>query len=531
METRILKVLMSRIFEENFKVVDIPEIPPGAIEGKSSIVVSSDDTVRLVWFGNGYGDRYSENFPYKKAEVMEQISFDDLFRYIMSDSKEQAFLELRERLANSWEQNLGIVGERVKEKFVKTTCNTLQNRFETNICRIKELQSSKSLKKATEKIQEISDKTLRRFKGDLIEGAKDAIDNSISDFRANILQNIKNRFLEAKSSFDEIAQTTILPPGTKFFFSKGNRAMVVIEQEPQVRTVNFNETFLDRDLDVGFSRIKEKLRSGELKTSFRLAFPCTIFVLFFLQGAFDEMQLYYTTKPLSSNEDILYDPNLPNININRNICFHFSGGYQTNLTETTQRAIGDFWGSTFTGDGYWSNFYAPQRKRDRRFKNILKWEKQSIKNPLFVLQANWQNSGYTVKRLFEETFTEQVSDEDLLYDKLMRKAIEEQEEEVSEVIQDFLESIEVERQYSRVITRKMEEYFTEMAKNICDLLLGVSKEITDETNEKVIQQFNEVVASVINGILKGEFYQLSNEVSIQPRINAAELIRQIQRGR
>ncbi len=186
-----------------------------------------------------------------------------------------------------------------------------------------------------------------------------------------------NKQVKINELFERVVEkvsviTPLLPPGTRFYQRSGNKEIVVVENQPQVRSVRVAYVG-----DVGEG------------VSLRLAFPYTIFVIVFSNGSLKSVHFFYRTVPLTSLDDDIYYSNLPNIDNEASVCMDvpdFPEG--ASLAYKVNKVMEVFWQSEFNSDlrdGYdWA------RDRDERIAGFYKWQKSSSKDPLFMLEISWK---------------------------------------------------------------------------------------------------------------------------------------------
>lgn len=169
-------------------------------------------------------------------------------------------------------------------------------------------------------------------------------------------------------------QSGILPRGTRLFSRKDGQTIVVVEQEPAVRRVEWN---LDKT-------------EGNF---WRLAFPYVEFVFTLVEnGAIVQTEVFYRNSPIRSMDDELCWPNLGNIYSNNcRICtdgMEMDGNLALPLATRLENFITAFWASRFNGDLLWAfDFY---RRKDQRLANLTAWQDATRENPLFPLEIPWQ---------------------------------------------------------------------------------------------------------------------------------------------
>jgi hypothetical protein len=196
----------------------------------------------------------------------------------------------------------------------------------------------------------------------------------------------------------------LIPKNCRIAYTKGNRTVIIIEQEPQMRTVGFTQSLLHDD------EKREAISSGGGIYKFNLAFPYVYFFVIFDNGKFNGLEIYFRNKALTSSKDHLCFAPLPNIRNDQDqigryigtMClggsFHNKGG---DFATVCEYIVSYFWQTHFSPD---LGLYGCNRKDtlDPRIKSYATWQSESQENPLFILEIPWPNH-LTVKGLLELT--------------------------------------------------------------------------------------------------------------------------------
>lgn len=158
---------------------------------------------------------------------------------------------------------------------------------------------------------------------------------------------------------------TPLPVGTRFFFenARGSKAYVV-EQSPGMRMISYRGT------------------------KYRLAMPFVVFLVFIDRyGQFRSLHVSFRNSRLQKVGDELFRPALPNIDsFDGSVCFPHPYS-SDNPAAIVEGAIQNFWGSDFNTDGR-QNFL-DTGERHSEVKDFGRWQRESAKDPTFVLSLDW----------------------------------------------------------------------------------------------------------------------------------------------
>ena len=216
--------------------------------------------------------------------------------------------------------------------------------------------------------------------------------------QVSLYENIWNSFQQYKDQVND--SPMVIPPNVRLMYTKGHRTVVIVEQEPRVKTVGFESGL------TGQADQKAAVTTTTHGYWFSLAFPYIYFVIIFDKGNYKWMEPYFSNTKISSSRDQIYLAPLPNVKMNdhngsNHICLgegHGNAVHRLNtLSEKTDEIVRIFWSRIYS-DHYGKGRF---RKVDLRLSTIRKWQANSEKDPLFVLTVDWKN-GITVKGLVEK---------------------------------------------------------------------------------------------------------------------------------
>jgi hypothetical protein len=233
-----------------------------------------------------------------------------------------------------------------------------------------------------------------------IEIAADTVvcrQNGVTAFSASLKDFLAT--LAERTDAEPLAEA--IPDGVRFVRRRGDAVVLVLEETPQVRTVNW----LEDERGAPFGR-------GAKYRMARLAFPFVVVVLAFRGGTLTGFQqCFYRTARLSSLSDPLLLPNLYNVaNGYGQRCWLCLAGLRTNLAELSwndkvREIRGHFWGAGFNrsseiheGMSYWSTM----RAIDPRVDSLDAWERASLADHYFTLNVAWRPAGVTVGGVIDE---------------------------------------------------------------------------------------------------------------------------------
>lgn len=245
----------------------------------------------------------------------------------------------------------------------------------------------------TKSVESSFGKIVKEFVGTLGEEAEFIT----QELQMELAENVWTAFQNYKEVHKD--NPFIFPDGIRVAYTKGNRTIMVIEQPPQVRSVTFASSL------VGSSEVaRQAISKTDIGYRFNLAFPFVYFVIVFDQGRYTYHSVYFRNKPLTTAREYIYLAPLPNVFRDRGtgtaVCmgndFYNSVGEDNSLVKQANSVIGEFWQRPFSGD----LGTGLSTKTDKRIKNYAVWQKNSQKDPLFILDITW-SQGKTLKGIIE----------------------------------------------------------------------------------------------------------------------------------
>ncbi|MBI5153503.1 MAG: hypothetical protein HZA36_03545 [Parcubacteria group bacterium] len=192
----------------------------------------------------------------------------------------------------------------------------------------------------------------------------------------DVLQEMEKLVTKKIALAQEIVKQSpqLLPCGTRFHWQlkseQSDYQIFCIENAPQQRTLH----------------IMEETR--------RLALPWIYFIVIFRDGYLENLYVFYRDASLTNLDDMLYLPNLPNIQSQHLTCCLGNNPFVSLKNDNWSETLFTyFWGSSFfeTRDSF-IEFYEDAKKRIPELKDLETWEKMSIQNPLFVLKLPWKKA-------------------------------------------------------------------------------------------------------------------------------------------
>jgi len=187
--------------------------------------------------------------------------------------------------------------------------------------------------------------------------------------------------------------------GIRFFTSRGNATVAVIEFEPQVRAVHW----IDTDCLKPFGE-------GSRYRKVRLSFPYMVMVVLFVEGRLSgSQQLFYRREPISTDQDLLDYPNLLNTAKGYgNLCWlclaQMSHVGALSWNKKIEAVVQHFWEAGFNLSSEYHegmSYFQKMKDLDPRLKSIAEWEKATQEDPLFMIKIPWKSTGMTIREVID----------------------------------------------------------------------------------------------------------------------------------
>lgn len=230
---------------------------------------------------------------------------------------------------------------------------------------------------------------------------KRELENFESNFLGSLSVNLKRSMLRLP--------TEPMPEGTKFVFQYYDTTVVIVEEEPQVRSLWFSPGFLgNNNPGEKINGLKDGSPGNENFLS--LSFPYVIFVLFFNRThQLRKMCLFYSKEPLENLNQRVFKPNLPNYYTD-GVCRSNSNlPENAGLFRRTSILIADFWQSRFSSDG--NEYYLNMEEKNPEL-NIWNWAEHTQQDPNFGLKVKWCSCSRTLKNFIIRTVVQNYSVQD-----------------------------------------------------------------------------------------------------------------------
>lgn len=275
-------------------------------------------------------------------------------------------------------------------------------------------------------LDKLTKKIFNNLKNELIGETDTKVKSIVQKYRSVISKKIM-RLAQHWSAWKENNGPVLYPNYCRSYYRKGTTEMLVMEFPPQTRLLKFKQCPWVTGM------VNDKVYH------YSLALPYTIFFARFLEGKFETLYLMFSPTPIKSLTDKPCKPFLPNVYADFKICmgqdFDFSKLEKGDLTQQTSYALHHFWNSYFSSDlaQYWAG-YRSGLPNNSPLKSLEAWQEASTNDPLFVIDAPWQQHsdryGDILGNLFKENTETATLQQDIFqstYDSIINDLEEELE--------------------------------------------------------------------------------------------------------
>lgn len=296
---------------------------------------------------------------------------------------------------------------------------------------------------------EIFDRLSKKFTEHVSSFRDELTNRSFQDLAAEqekIIPEIISSFQQCKSKYED--KPILFPNNSRLLYSIGKRTLMVVEQEPMVRSLFFSARL--RDTENGGTIIKDP-STGNSYLSYNLALPFFYFFLIFDkdQEGVDRLRgvkLAFAKRRIENKDSILYTVPLPNTEIDghdiTDMCmgngFYYGDrdedGFirddtalknEHSINEQAKIAVDHYWTRVFNTDRGNGNY----NYVDQRMCTLEQWEKSSQEDPFFPLTVEWKFG-----RTLEHYISHILNDRDRSVDRFP-------EDEVEYFVRDRLKKI------------------------------------------------------------------------------------------
>ncbi len=310
-------------------------------------------------------------------------------------------------------------------------------------------------------IHRVTQKKFARYRQEIAVGVPQALEETLNGLGKKLLKKIRKDCLVRQSEFPLSEVFGIFPEGTKFFFSAGKTKVFIIEQKPQKHRIRFDQGLIQldpraADRDIGWRTIVE------------LAFPYVIFVVEFKEKNFCDLWVFYRNSPLTSLDDKLCVPNLPNIHRHYPIaCLTEMRLKAKSLAGKAEEIITGFWRSVFTN--HIAEGYFEMSLRDKaHFGSIWQWERSSREDMSFVTKVKWIRSRWTIRSVIKDICGERgiFDTQRRTFEHIVSEVVQGKIKEITKVAERFCAELKTETWSKKATLAEFAAYLDQMKQEI-----------------------------------------------------------------
>jgi len=407
--------------------------------------------------------------------------------------------EFKKRILENSFAGLSGVARRSIDRLLMGLNIKLQTGIADSIQKITKDSQASSFESSCRLIGGVSDATLSRFRQDFAAGIREKVDRHLEGFEQDIFREVRETFFNGNKSASASDASPVYPEGTKYYWTDGAITHVVIEQKPQLRTVNFSRSFFKNEEKSG----KKRPDGG----SIQLAFPYVVFAFtLFPDTEHSRFYVFYRNKPLETLKDSLFRANLPNTFPEGGVCM--GDGFRrfdaNSIAERVGECIAYFWHSTFNTD-LASNNYIPSKSLDTRIQDIWSWEEASKNDPLFVLRVPWLAASVRLSGIFGAHRDNVLAHQLKLFDKCVQNVLSKKKAELGKFIREHSLSVRVEGLYPDAIIKEIEMFLKSFSYGICHVFVSMVECSAGKIDGLLYERFDRHVKDVVLEVLQKDF--------------------------
>lgn len=315
----------------------------------------------------------------------------------------------------------------------------------------------------TDVLNRVVIETIRAYQNKVNIGIQDSVGDLLDTFK----ETVRHSIFEAAAGWKVTQREPFLfPKNCRFCFAKGDTTVVIIEQDPQTRSLLIDTKMLGEDVST--------LGGGE---RIMLAMPYTVFVIQFVNGRYVTLYCGWRSAPLRTLTDSIYQPLLPNINDGMAVCFGQSDMPKAGtIAEQADHAVGTFWNSRFNND--LSKFWWAKKNIDSRLRTARSWNQKSIEDPTFILGVRLPtNPNKTIRQCLNlMTGNEQEPDVNAMKHRLS-ETIDGCAEQLFHKINRYFRDKKFEKHQPKSVEDALSAAMTEAAKGLADVIEEVREQV------------------------------------------------------
>lgn len=335
--------------------------------------------------------------------------------------------------------------------------------------------------------------TIHKYQQKLNVGVQDSVSDLLDTFKQKVTEAI---FAKAGAWKVANREPFLFPRGCRFCFTRGNAAIFVIEQEPQIRSLLFDAYMLGKE--------HTATESNTTAERISLALPYVVFLVHFKDNAFRNLYCGWRTAPLRSLDDYLCQPLLPNIHDGGNVCLGSSWTRSTeaSMASQSESVIGYFWNSQFNNDlstNWWN-----KRNIDLRLESAREWNNWTVGDETFILDVHFnEDRSRSLQRRLEQLTTEEQEPDENAFRQDLAESIDQCVEGLSSKILRYFKKTKFDRHHPKDVTDSLTAAMREANVELVDLMFAIQHEL--QRLETEVKESRDKSRLVPCGSLWGEY--------------------------
>lgn len=396
---------------------------------------------------------------------------------MVEDSLRPSFEAYKNSLIAFQEESVGELQELVEVRYVQSLVNSTKNSL---------LQEAQRLQNRTKEanedietlMQTVADKALATFSEEVSIDIQEQAESHTEELRKVMFKKFEQEF-SRQQELNADEKAILLPEDVRFYLPIGNTKIVIVEQKPQVRTVQFSRDFVNH-------------YSKKEKRQYTLAFPYIVYLIKFNNNNYAGSRLFFRNTPLRSLQSRLGFAGLPNLD-GSNFCI---GNFKHSKSNSgffhrVQEVISHFWQSEFNTD--WADGYRRAASNNPQMKNLSKWEKSTREDPMFILSMDWEQTDDTAFNYVHSMCRDAFAQEQKNLSKAANHAIGEHVEELLTLATRTIGEAQTDGRYPAATRKAIEDFIHNFHDSAVDALSKRVKDNVDKVDEDIKQEYRRLL--------------------------------------
>lgn len=345
-----------------------------------------------------------------------------------------------------------------------------------------ELQTNNELVDAI--LSQVIIEAMKRYQQKINVGVQDSVSDLLDTFKQKITESV---FSTADTWQEASGRDPILyPKGCRFCYVRGDSTIVVIEEDPKVRSLSFEGNMLGID----------SLIQGSGQQRVGLSLPYVVFLVLFRNGIFISLYSGWRTRPLTGLDDLLYKPLLPNIHNNMQVCLGLVN-VEGDVSAVSQSVITNFWNSRFNSDlsdTWWDKGIVSSHLR-----SATTWEEKTEENPMFILDLDLSKviGSRTVQYLLDLLCKSEESPDESGFRHRISEDIDKCVDALFHKIMRYFKKTKFDRHYPKDIVESLGRAAQEAFGELSDVVSVLEREV-DKLSYELQEESQEIVNKSIS---------------------------------